>query len=123
MVKIEHIGSSLEISAGFHPNFIQPKDKLSVHKVISISFQVHIPKNMAICIIGTSTNVFANGEYANLQVLLEDGSYNLDAIHGTTKVLTRSGDIHVRTKGATFMTKNSYGSIEKETIPEADDFF
>lgn len=34
-----------------------------------------------------------------------------------------AGDINVYAKGATFLIKNSFGIVEREPIPEADDFF
>lgn len=123
LVKIEKKGLSLEISAGFHPNFIHPNDKLSAHKVISISLQVHMPKNMEVNLFGTNTNVYAKGEFKNLRISLDDGSCNLDVFNGSAQVLTRSGDIYVYTKGATIKTKNSFGRIEGNIIPVGDDIF
>ena len=123
VLHVVHHGPSVEISTDFQPYFVQPNDKLSAHKVLSISLEVQIPENMDVGIIGTSTNVFVHGEYAHLRVLLDDGSCNLSAIYGTMKITTRSGDINVYTKGATFLIKNSFGIVEREPIPEADVFF
>lgn len=123
LLRIEEKGHSLEISAGFQPNFVQPNDKLSAHKIISISLQVQVPKNMKVRLVGTNTNVYAKGEFKNLLISLDDGSCNLDVSNGATQVLTRSGDIYVYTKGATIKTKNSFGSIEGNTIPKGKDIF
>lgn len=122
-VKLEHNGPLVELSAGFYPDFIQPNDKLSAHKVISIALQVQVPRNMKISILGTSTNVFAKGSYDRLKVVLDDGICNLDMFCGTAKVVTRSGDINVRTKSAVFETKTAFGKIESDSIPEGEDFY
>lgn len=118
LVKIEEDGPSIGISAGFHPNFKKPNDKLSAHKVISISLKLHIPENMKVRLIGTSTNVYAEGDYEDLKVSLDDGSCSIDSINGTVQATTRSGDIHVRSKGANIVTNNSFGSISENNIPK-----
>ncbi len=123
LVKIEEEGPSIAISAGFHPNFIKPNDKLSAHKVISISLKLNIPENMKVSLLGTNTNVYAKGNYGDLQVTLDDGSCNIHAIHGTVHALTRSGDIHVRSKGANIVTNNSFGSISENNIPKGPNYF
>ncbi|MGB5435928.1 MAG: hypothetical protein WBM98_08555, partial [Maribacter sp.] len=64
VVNVVHHGPSIEISTDFQPDFVQPNDKLSAHKVLSVSLNIQIPKYMAVGIIGTSTNLFINGDYA-----------------------------------------------------------
>ncbi len=123
LVKLEHNGPTVELSAGFYPDFIQPNDKLSAHKVISIALQVQVPRNMRVSILGTATNVFAKGNFDHLKVVLDDGICNLDLFYGTAKVITRSGDINVRTKSAMFKTKTGFGKIESDSIPKGEDFY
>jgi len=117
LVKIEEDGPSITVSTGFHPDFVKPNDKLSAHKVISISLQLQIPENMKVRLIGTNTNVYAKGNYKDLKVTLDDGSCNIHSINGTVRAITRSGDIHVRSKEANIVTKNSFGSITENNIP------
>jgi len=123
LVKIEEFGPSIEISTGFQPNFIKPNDKLSAHKVISISLKVEVPENMKVLILGSNTNVYAKGSYKNLKVTLDDGTCNFQSINGIARAVTRSGDIYVYSKGATIETKNSFGSTETGNIPKGADYF
>jgi hypothetical protein len=123
LVKIEEDGPSIEISTGFQPNFIKPNDKLSAHKVISISLKVQIPENMKVHLFGSNTNVYAKGSYKVLKVTLDDGTCNFQSINGIAHAVSRSGDIYVYSKGATIETKNSFGSTETGNIPKGDDYF
>ena len=123
LVKIRDNDPTIIISAGFQPSFIKPNDKLSAHKVISISLKVRIPENMKVRLFGTNTNVYAKGSYKVLEVTLDDGSCNFQSIKGKAHAVTRSGDIYVYSKGATIETKNSFGNTETENIPKGDDYF
>lgn len=123
LVKIEDDGPTIEISAGFQPNFIKPNDKLSTHKVISISLKVGVPENMKVGLLGTNTNVYAKGNYKDLKIALDDGICNLNDVKGNTRATTRSGDIYVYSNKATIEAKSSFGKIEKEIIPSGDDYF
>lgn len=123
LVKIEEDGPFIEISTGFQPNYIKPNDKLSAHKVISISLKVQIPENMKVRLFGSNTNVYANGRYKDLRITLDDGTCNFQSINGIAHAVTRSGDIYVSSNGATIVTKNSFGSTEAGNIPKGDDYF
>jgi hypothetical protein len=123
LVKIEEDGPSIDISTGFQPNFIKPNDKLSIHKVISISLKVQIPENMNVRLFGSNANVYAKGSYKILKVTLDDGTCNFQGIYGIAHAVTRSGDIYLYSKGATIETKNSFGSTEAGNIPKGDDYF
>jgi hypothetical protein len=123
LVKIEEDGPWIEISTGFQPNFIKPNDKLSAHKVISISLKVQVPEKMKVRFFGSNTNVYAKGSYKDLKVTLDDGNCNFQSIKGKAHVVTRSGDIYVYSKGANIETKNAFGNTEAENIPKGDDYF
>jgi len=123
LLGIKEDDSSLIISSGFQPSYIRPGDKLSAHKVISISLRVRLPENMKVRLFGTNTNVYIHGRYKDLQVTLDDGTCNFQGINGNAHALTRSGDIYVYSKGATIETKNSFGNTEAGNIPNGDDYF
>ena len=123
LVRVGHKGPVVGISAGFQPNFIIPDDKLSAHKVISISLQIQIPENMKVHILGTSTQVIAEGNYSEFKAILDDGSCKLNRIHGSALVTTRSGDINVYSTQGTFSINNSFGSVFRDNIPTGKDYF
>jgi len=111
------------ISVGFHPSFIKPNDKLSAHKVISISLKMQIPENMKVRLNGTNCNVGANGIYDHLNVNLEDGICILDNVSKSANVVTQSGDIYIRTKGAVIESKSNFGNVFKADIPQSNNYF
>ncbi|MBT8300154.1 MAG: hypothetical protein HKP42_05395 [Maribacter sp.] len=123
LLAIKEEDSSLLISPDFQPSYIKPGDKLSAHKVVSISLRVQLPENMKVSLFGTNTNVYFHGRYKDLQVTLDDGICYFQGIKGKAHALTRSGDIYVYSKGATIETKNSFGNTELGNIPGGKDYF
>jgi hypothetical protein len=123
LLKIEDKESSTHISAGFHPRFIKPNDKLSAHKIISISLKIQIPENMKVNLFGTNSNVTTKGSYNDLRIALNDGICNLKNVSKSAHVITQSGDIYIESRGATIKSNTSYGRISKEVIPEGNNIF
>ena len=121
LIKIEEDGPT--ISAGFHPNFIKPNDKLSAHKVISIALKVQIPKNMKVNLFGVNANVYATGNYEDIRVTLDDGNCNFNTIMGMASATTQSGDIYVYSNGAIIETNTNFGHISNNGIPKGDNYF
>ncbi len=123
LLKIEDRESSTHISAGFHPGFIKPNDKLSAHKIISISLKIQIPKNMKVNLFGTNCNVTTKGSYNDLRITMDDGICNLKNVSKSAQVITQSGDIYIESSGAIIKSNTSYGRISKEVIPEGNNIF
>ncbi|MBT8306430.1 MAG: hypothetical protein KJN85_05805 [Maribacter sp.] len=123
LIKIEEDGPTIAVSAGFHPNFIKPNDKLSAHKVISIALKVQIPKNMKVNLFGVNANVYATGNYEDIRVTLDDGNCNFYTIMGMASATTQSGDIYVYSNGAIIETNTNFGLISNNGIPKGDNYF
>ncbi len=123
LIKIEEDGPTIAVSAGFHPNFIKPNDKLSAHKVISIALKVQIPKNMKVNLFGVNANVYATGNYEDIRVTLDDGNCNFYTIMGMASATTQSGDIYVYSNGAIIETNTNFGHISNNGIPKGDNYF
>lgn len=123
LIKIEEDGPTIAVSAGFHPNFIKPNDKLSAHKVISIALKVQIPKNMKVNLFGVNANVYATGNYEDIRVTLDDGNCNFNTIMGMASATTQSGDIYVYSNGAIIETNTNFGHISNNGIPKGDNYF
>ena len=68
VLNVQESGSDLFISPAFSPEYQFKNDKLSAHKVISISLEISVPENLSVHLTGTSTNVKAKGVYKLLQV-------------------------------------------------------
>lgn len=104
-------GSVLKVGTGFHPDFSNPNDKLSAHKVISISLAIALPRDMKLQVFGTDCNVRASGEYKNLRVTLADGECLLNQVRGDVEVHTQSGPIYDKGSNALLKTVSQYGTV------------
>ena len=117
LITIEESGTTALISAGFQPLFINPNDKLSAHKVVSIALQISVPEYKNVAIFGTNCDVYAEGKYENLNVTLSDGRCTLTNVSETVEVVTQKGDIWLKAPSGDILAETSYGHVEDETIP------
>ena len=123
LLTIKEEGSTIFVTTGFQPNFINPNDKLSAHKVVSIALRIQIPEQKSVHIFGTSCNVLAKGVYQNLDVSLSDGRCELLEVSETADIKTQSGTIIARYSKGTALAESEYGSIEKDMIPKGDNHY
>ncbi|RAJ13866.1 DUF4097 family beta strand repeat-containing protein [Arenibacter echinorum] len=123
LVNVKQEGATVLVSTGFQPNFVFPNDKLSAHKVISISLKISIPKNLNVNVYGTSTNVGVTGHYASLKISLSDGKCTLNGTGENVDVHTQSGNIELITTNAQIMASTKFGKIKREGIASGDDHF
>lgn len=120
LVKMEEIGTTMVISAGFQPNFTNPNDKLSAHKVISIELDITVPEYKNVAVFGTHSRVDATGDYSALSVKLDSGTCTLNDVTESIVVKTQKGDINVFASEGRFSANSSYGKVNKEFIPNGD---
>lgn len=123
VITIEEQGMNMQVSARFQPNFTNPNDKLSAHKVISIALDVKLPEYKNVFIYGTNSNVRANGKYKKLKVKLSDGRCHLNNVIENVEVNTQKGDIFLITSSGSVVAKSTYGKVFKEDIPFGDNQF
>ncbi len=123
LVNVRESGNTLFVSTGFQPNFKNPNDKLSAHKVISIGLKLLVPQQKKVTISGAGCNVSAKGRYATLKVTLNDGSCHLESISGIAEVATQSGTISVLAASAKIRATSKYGSVGRNQIPSGDTFY
>ncbi|MDC6365331.1 MULTISPECIES: hypothetical protein [Flavobacteriaceae] len=123
LVTINEEGKTVLIAAGFHPNFSNPNDKLSAHKVVSIALEITVPKHKEVHVYGTNSNVNVEGEYRKLDVKLADGRCVLHNVVEVVDVTTQQGDILVTTSNGNITAKSAYGQIHEEDIPQGHNQF
>lgn len=111
LLNISEKGSTIVVSADFQPNFINPNDKLSAHKVISVALKVILPKQKDVHVFGTNCNVVASGIYDFLKVSLNDGRCDLTYVSEAVEVITQSGHISAKYSQATIRAKSKYGKV------------
>lgn len=117
LVSIEEKGTTVLVSAGFQPIFINPNDKLSAHKVVSIALQIGVPEYKQVSVFGTNSNVNATGKYENLHITLSDGICMLENVSETVEVVTQKGDIWLTAPSGHILAESAYGKVDQETIP------
>ncbi len=111
-------GGTVMVGAGFQANFRHPNDKLSAHKVISVSLNITVPKWKDVLLYGTNARVIAKGAFKNLNISLSDGDCSLINVTEDITVKTQSGDISVVSKGATVIANSKYGKVSANPIPK-----
>jgi hypothetical protein len=123
LIRIREEGSTVMISAGFHPDFVNPNDKLSAHKVVSIALSIHIPELKEVQVFGTNCNVNVRGLFSALGVVLDDGRCTLNQVQQKVEVSTQSGDIILYCSKGLIKAESRYGKITGEAIPKGDNTF
>lgn len=118
-LEVRQNGKTLMVAAGFRSGFVNPNDKLSAHKVVSIGLHVLLPEWKNVQIYGTNTTVVARGNYNDLNIVLADGYCELNQVSQTTSVRTQSGDILVRTDSGTANASSKYGTVRQVVLPKS----
>jgi len=123
ILNLREEGSNLFVNAGFSPNFKDPNDKLSAHKVVSISLDIGLPESQRVQVNGLSCNVFVTGNYEQLKITLNDGNCSLNNVSEKVFVVTQSGDINLRSKRGKIKSVSKFGKIEDNDIPIGTDYY
>ena len=122
-VNIIEEGKTLRVGADFNPDFKLPNDKLSAHKVVSISLNVRIPAYRDVQVFGTSCNVMLSGAFNTVDVVLNDGSCTLDQVAHNVKVNTQSGNIRLNSLQGAIKAVSHYGKVLQDEIPQGEKRF
>lgn len=109
-------GNTLVLGAGFQPIFINPNDKLSAHKVVSIALDIVVPMWKNVEVYGTNARVVVYGDYNNLDVVLSDGTCVLNNVSQNVEVKTQSGNIVVNADKAEIIARTKYGELSNNPI-------
>ncbi|MBT8320111.1 MAG: DUF4097 family beta strand repeat protein [Eudoraea sp.] len=122
-VNISKEGSTLWVATEFDPSFEDPNDKLSTHKVVSVSLRIQIPCNLDVQVFGTSCNVSMSGAFSNVDVVLNDGNCTLNQVAHKVNVQTQSGNIRLNSLQGVIRAVSHYGQIIQDRIPEGNKSF
>jgi hypothetical protein len=123
LVSVRQQGATVLIETGFQPNFIAPNDKLSAHKVISISLTIRLPEDKNVEVFGTNSTVRTTGTYKNLKVTLDDGRCYLEQVSHTAVISTKSGDILAYCASGKINALSKYGTVQSDAIPTGKDYY
>ncbi|MCJ7466401.1 MAG: hypothetical protein MUO53_06870 [Maribacter sp.] len=123
LVSLRQQGAGILIETGFQPNFIAPNDKLSAHKVISISLTIRLPEDKNVEVFGTNSTVRITGTYENLKVVLDDGRCYLEQVSRSAVISTKSGDIIANCAEGTINALSKYGTVHRDSIPQGKNYY
>ncbi len=110
-IAVNQDGGTLGVEAGFSANFVNPNDKLSAHKVVSIALHVFLPKWKNVQVYGTNTRVIATGSFSDLSIILADGNCELNQVSQNVTVKTQSGNIVLKAKTGSVAASSKYGLV------------
>ncbi len=86
----------LQLSCELAEGFELPNDKLSAHKVFSITMNLYIPKQLKVQLEGDETQVYIKGNYKKFWGILISGNFTLNELEAEAKIQTKKGNIHYK---------------------------
>ncbi len=104
-------GGLLKLIMVPQPSFQPPNDKLSAHKVYSVSLQLWIPKHLNIHVESSLAQLNIYGPFEYLRTRLGDGDCRIYNHFGAADIQTTQGDIWLQTSSATIQTTTQSGLI------------
>ena len=107
---------TLFVQSVYQPLFVQPDDKLSAHKKISIELTIVVPEHLNITITSDIASVFAKGTYNNFIAELLNGHFTAIGFSGDLLVNTIHGNISVETQATQLKLQTKNGVIKQEDI-------
>ncbi len=110
-------GSHIHIGISFLPDHQIKNDKLSAHKVISVSLEISLPAEMSVYLNSVSSIMKIEGLYKLLQVVMQEGQCDLDQVNGVVKITTTSGGISLKTTGGVVSANTEFGQMEIQDLP------
>ncbi len=115
--------TTLFIGAEFQVLFENPNDKLSAHKVISISLDIVIPKWMSVKLLGGSTSINLSGQYNKIEVYSMDKNVVLQRVEGNVFVQSFSGDVILNIESGKVDANSKFGHVYSNDILKGDSNF
>ncbi|WP_224488483.1 DUF4097 family beta strand repeat-containing protein [Robertkochia flava] len=109
-------GSTLFLEGVFIPSFENPNDKLSAHKVLSVSLKVKVPRQLMVELFGSSTRVVAKGNYNDLDISTRKGPVFLENVEGLVKVKTANAEIRATRLSGYVQAATSYGKVYRGKV-------
>jgi len=106
---------TLFLSSAFQPLFKTDNDKLSVHKVLSVEFEIGLPNYISLDIKSNIASVDLTGNYPSVFIETQQGNCSLKHFLGNATINTIDGNIDITTNNATIeaFTKTGQANIHQ----------
>jgi len=113
LVILDSISSeTLFINSAYQPLFKNNNDKLSAHKVLSVEYDLSVPKHMILDIKSDIASVHVVGEYNYVFVESNQGECSLKQFLGNATINTIDGNITVQTNNAEVTAFSKTGVVQ-----------
>ena len=105
-LKSSAVGMHFYLEEYQRPNWNNPGDKLSAHKVVANMIWLTIPKGLDLSLSAKEAQLNCSGEYANLKIRMEHGAaiFNIKKPKGSIQSL--SADLHFYDLASQQLPKN-----------------
>ncbi len=97
----------IQISCELAEDFEIPNDKLSAHKVFSVTMDIYIPKKLKVQLEGDGTQVHINGDYKKFLAILISGNFTLTNFTSEAEIQTKKGNIHYNSRRKSNLETNT----------------
>ncbi len=112
----KHQGNSLRIGTAFQPAFKDHNDKLSAHKVISLSMEIKVPNDKLFTIESDIANVTFYGSVPVLKAYLQSGFCVLKDFYGNADIITQKGPIELMTRSGIVHAESKNGKVVVDAL-------
>jgi len=106
LLKSSVVGVRFYLEEYQRPNWNNPGDKLSAHKVVANMISLTIPKGLYLSLFAKETQLNCSGEYENLTVRLEHGAAVFDVKNPKGTIRSLSADLHFYGLASHLLPKN-----------------
>ncbi|WP_397363921.1 hypothetical protein [Olleya sp. R77988] len=106
--------TQLFISSTFQPLFKNENDKLSAHKVLSVEYEITVPKHINLDIKSDIAFVQITGQYPSVFIELNQGNCNLKQFLGDAIINTIEGNITIETNNAKVEAFTKTGTVSNK---------
>lgn len=94
VIELDNNSPEWQLTTGYRPGYEPKDDKLSAHKVMSIELEISMPQQKDLFIGSVEASVSLTGTYNMAELLLVDGSINLESYYGAGVLKTMFGNIN-----------------------------
>lgn len=120
-IQLETLGNTLRIGTDYAPNFENPNDKLSAHKVLSVKLKILLPEYLKVSLVAGDCLVKASGNYRELSVKIAGGGCTLQGRAYRTDIETISGFISAFIQDGQISAQSGYGEVYLGLVSDGPD--
>jgi len=111
-------GKTIRLEEQLSPSFTPFHDKLSAHKVMASTFEIHYPEQLVFGIKAGTAKMMLKGIFTKLNIQLEDGLIELKSPFSSGRIRTNTAHINVTGLQNGVSAKTTKGEISGQNSPK-----